>query len=271
MAFAKRRKLCLEGELGAKPERRRSLDQQRRTPERIQYCGDSCHTAIDREGLVQSDSALAIEDVEPVSSQSQLFSFTNFDRIVNSQVKIHCRRRSVATDALNSVGESRHRSRNSRNDRGSALYCETFVVSIDRMRNQLVERHTGLCVEVSAEQKFPRSAVAAVELELVRPIVRQASVGVIEQALEVEQRSDVRVRLPVVVTEQAFVVTDQAREHVGSDELEVIRKSLRSGELDCAVETLSAAEALRSATGRRVTGASRFFSGAGSDTVRVED
>src|SRR5215217_5931183 len=139
------------------------------------------------------------------------------------------------------------------------------------MRNQLVERHTGLRVEVSADQKLPRSAIAAVELELVRPIIRQASVGVSEQALKIEQRSDVRVRLPVIVTEQAFVVTDQAREHVGSDELEVIRKSLRSGELDCAVETLSASKALRGATSGRITSAGVFFSGACANAARVED
>ena len=95
------------------------------------------------------------------------------------------------------------------------------------MRNQLVERHTGLHVEVSANQKLPRRPIAAVELELMRPIIRQASVGVVEQALKVEQRSDVRVRLPVVVTEQAFVVTDQAREYVRSDKLIVVGESLR--------------------------------------------
>src|SRR5690242_5160609 len=104
-----------------------------------------------------------------------------------------------------------------------------------------------------------------------RPIVWQTSISVIEQALKVEQRSDVRVRLPVVITEQAFVVTDQAREHVRSDELEVIRKSLGSGELDCAVEALSATETLRSTTSRRITSASRFFSGSRSNTARVED
>src|SRR5215208_4817698 len=128
------------------------------------------------------------------------------------------------------------------------------------MRNQLVERHTGLRIEVSAEQKFPWSAIAAVELELMRPIIWQAAVSVGEQALKIEQRSDVRVRLPVIVTEQAFVVTDQAREHVGSDELEVIRKSLRSGELDRAVETLSASKALRSTPRRWITSAGVFFS-----------
>src|SRR6187455_2332136 len=136
------------------------------------------------------------------------------------------------------------------------------------MRNQLVERYTGLRVEVSTNEEFPWRAIAAVELELVRPIVRQTSVGVGEQALKVEQRSDVRVRLPVVVTEQAFVVSDQAREHVGSDELEVIRKSLRGAELDGAIETLSPAKALRSTRNAGIAGASCFFSSAWTDTAR---
>src|SRR5690349_13174297 len=104
-----------------------------------------------------------------------------------------------------------------------------------------------------------------------RPIVRQATISVVEQALQVEQRSDVRVRLPVVVTEETFVVTDQAREHIRGDELEVIRKSLRSGELDCAVETLCATETLRGTIRCRVTGASGLFSRARRATARVED
>src|SRR2546421_7794573 len=84
-----------------------------------------------------------------------------------------------------------------------------------------------------------------------RTIIRQTSIGVIEQALQVEQRSDVRVRLPVVVAEQAFVVTGQAREYVGSDELIIVRKALRRRNLDGAVKTLSSAE-----TARRTGGAS---------------
>src|ERR1051325_9614310 len=137
------------------------------------------------------------------------------------------------------------------------------------MRNQSVERHTGLRIEVSTEEEFPWRAIAAVELELVRPIVWQTSVSVIEQALKVEQRSDVRVRLAVVITEEAFVVTDQAREHVRRDELEVIRKSLRGGELDSTIEALCATKALWSVA--RTTRASRFFSGARAETARVED
>src|SRR6185369_407515 len=139
------------------------------------------------------------------------------------------------------------------------------------MRNQSVKRHAGLRIEVTADQEFERRAIAAVELELVRPIVRQTSVGVGEQALKVEQRSDVRVRLPVVVTEQAFVVSNQAREHVRSDELEVIRKSLGGAELDSTIETLSTAKALRSTRNAGIAGASCFFSGARADAARVED
>src|SRR6185369_12595122 len=119
------------------------------------------------------------------------------------------------------------------------------------------------------DQHFPRRAIAAVEFELVRTIVRQTSVSVREQALKVEQRSDVRVRLSVVVTEEALVVSNQAREHVRSDKLEVIRKSLVRRDLDCAIETLSAAEALRSAAARRIAGAGFFFSGSGTNAARV--
>src|SRR6476646_8424939 len=104
-----------------------------------------------------------------------------------------------------------------------------------------------------------------------RPIVWQTSVSILEQALKVEQRSDVRIRLPVIVTEQAFVVTDQAREHVRRDELEVIRKSLRSSELNCSVKALGASETLRSAARRWVTSAGILFSGAGPNATRVED
>ena len=117
------------------------------------------------------------------------------------------------------------------------------------MRNQLVERSAGLHVEVSANQKLERSPIAAIELELMRTIIRQTSVGVVEQALKIEQRSDVRIRLSVVVTEEAFVVTGQAREHIGSDELIVVSKPLRGCELDGAVETLRAAETARRAGG----------------------
>jgi hypothetical protein len=99
--------------------------------------------------------------------------------------------------------------------------------------------------------------------ELVRTIIRQTSIGVVEQALKIEQRSDVRVRLPVIVTEQAFVITGQARVNVRSDELIVVRKSFRGSELNCAVETLGAAKAARNTTRHRITFATSSFRGAG--------
>src|SRR5687767_15192820 len=65
-----------------------------------------------------------------------------------------------------------------------------------------------------------------------RTVVRETSVETIQQADEIEQAGDVRVRLAVVVTEQSFIVTNQAREHVRSDELIVVREALVSSDLD---------------------------------------
>src|SRR5205823_12250436 len=123
------------------------------------------------------------------------------------QIHVHCYRSAVGTDAVDSVRESGLDGGDRRNDGRAALHEEVFVVSINRMRIQLVEWSAGLHVEVSANQKLERSPIAAIELELMRTIIGQTSVSVVEQALKVEQRSDVRISLPVVVTEQAFVVT----------------------------------------------------------------
>src|SRR6516162_7485892 len=106
-----------------------------------------------------------------------------------------------------------------------------------------------------------------------RTIVRQTSVGVIEQALQIEQRSYVRIRLPVVVTEQAFVITGQAREHVGSDELIVISKPLRSCEFEGPIKTLGATETTRCVHRPiwiHTAGASLLLSGARLVAPRVE-
>ena len=61
------------------------------------------------------------------------------------------------------------------------------------MRNQRVVGDTRLRAERSADQEFPRRAIAAVKLELMRTIVWQAAIGTIQQADEIEQRSDVRI------------------------------------------------------------------------------
>src|SRR5215831_20347547 len=107
-----------------------------------------------------------------------------------------------------------------------------------------------------------------------RPIVRQTSVGIVEQTLKIEQGSDVRIRLPVIVTEQAFVVTGQARKHVRSDELIMISKSLGSADFECPIETLGATETtrrvhrpirIRTAMASDLLGSARFVA------ARIED
>src|SRR6185295_3153421 len=176
---------------------------------------------------------------------AQFLLFTELNRIVNTEVQVHRRWRAARADAFDDVRESGLRSSHRRNDGRATLYLEPFVVAIDRVRNQLVERRTRLHVEVAAQHKLERELIGAVELELMRTIIRQTSVGVIEQALKVEQRSDVRIRLTVVVTEQAFIVTSQAGVHVRRDHLPVIGEALGRGNFERAIETLCASEATR--------------------------
>src|SRR5881394_191787 len=104
-----------------------------------------------------------------------------------------------------------------------------------------------------------------------RTIVRQTSVGVIKQALKIEQRSDVRIRLTVVVTEQAFIVTSQAGEHVRTDELPVIGEALGRGDFKRAIETLRASETTRQTAGSRVAFASGALGRARLVAARIED
>src|SRR6185295_9207246 len=115
---------------------------------------------------------------------AQFLLFTELNRIVNTEVQVHRRWRAARADAVDDVRESGLRSSHRRHDGRAALYREPFVIAIDRVRNQLVERRTRLNIEVTAQHKFERELVAAVELELMRTIVRQAAVSVIEQALQ---------------------------------------------------------------------------------------
>ena len=90
-------------------------------------------------------------------------------------------------DALDHVRETSLGRHDGWHNGRAASDAEPFIISIDRVRNQLVERSAGLHVKVSANQKLKRGPIAAVELELVRTIIRQTSVSVIEQALQIEQ------------------------------------------------------------------------------------
>ena len=80
------------------------------------------------------------------------------------------------------------------------------------MWDQLIEGRPRLDVEVPADHHFERRLVRTIQLELVRPVIRQPPVGVRQQAHQVKQGRDVRVRLAVVVAEQTFVISREARE-----------------------------------------------------------
>src|SRR5206468_871765 len=98
------------------------------------------------------------------------------------------------------------------------------------MRNQLTKWRPRLGVPVCADEEFPRRSIGAVEFELMRPVIRQTTVQIFEQADEIEQRRDIRIRLAVVVAEEALVIADQARVCIRGDDLIVARESSRSRE-----------------------------------------
>src|SRR6266851_2593475 len=76
----------LEGQLGAKPERRRRLDQQRCSPEGIDHWRHRRHAAINRPSLIQRNSALAVEDVEPIGTEAQFPLLSKLDRVIGAQI-----------------------------------------------------------------------------------------------------------------------------------------------------------------------------------------
>src|SRR5262245_16780385 len=210
-------KLLLERELRAKAERRRRLHDLRRSIKWIGHRRHSGHSAINREGLVQGDRSLTIEDIEPITTETQLTLFTNLDWIVNTQIKVHGRGRAIRAHALDPVREAGFSRSHDRNDRRPARHAHALVISIDYVRYQRIEGSAGLNVVIAADQQPPRSSITAVELELVRTIVRQPAISVVQQALQIEQRSDVRISLAIIVAEQAFVVAGETRVNVRSD------------------------------------------------------
>ncbi len=214
----------LELELHTETKCRRELEDRSSTPERIRNRRNARSTAVDKERLVLPDSFLVVENVEPVNLQTKLFTFTNGDRVVSAEIQVPGPR--CATVARNGIDCRAARYATEARD------TEAFVVTIERVRNQRVERNTRLCTERTAGHEFEWPLIAAIKLELVRTIVGQSAIKTVEQADEVEQRSDVRVSLAVVITEQSFIVTNQAREHIRSDELIVVREALRGGELE---------------------------------------
>src|SRR6185369_6568150 len=58
-----------------------------------------------------------------------------------------------------------------------------------------------------------------------RTVIRKTSIHTVQKADQIEQRSDVWIRLAIVITEQAFVVPDQARIYIRSIERKIVRES----------------------------------------------
>ena len=130
----------LERELRAKAERRRCLNDLRRSIKRIGNRGHARHATIDREGLIQSDGSLTVEDIEPVTAETNFALFTNLDWIIKPQIKIHGRRRPSTAYALDAIGESRLSRGYHRHYCSAALNTHALVVAIDNVRYQHIER-----------------------------------------------------------------------------------------------------------------------------------
>src|ERR1051325_550674 len=243
----------LELELDAEAQGRRELEDCARAEERVIDRRDARRAGVNLERRVLTDGPLRVRHVEPVELEPQLAVLTDLNRVVGAEVEVPSRGRAVA--ARQGV------------DGRAARDGEALVVAVDGGRDQLVERDARLRAERGAQEQLERRAVGAVNLELVRAVVRQTPVGVLEQADEVEERRDVRVALAVVVAEQALVVTDQARIHVGRDELPVVGEALRRRDLERAVVAARAAEAADARSGARDV----FGRLAVTSAARIED
>ncbi len=121
---------------------------------------DSGHSAYrqhqrDLLGLIQHDRTLCVRHIEPIRRKAELHVLRKLDRVVSTQIKIPGRRRTIAADRTRDAAVPIDRCQ-VRNDRGATRNRKPFVVSIDRMRDQRVERNTGLDVEVPQNDKSLR-------------------------------------------------------------------------------------------------------------------
>src|SRR5439155_8528545 len=142
----------------------------RSSVKRIGYRGDASDAAVDRESLIQGDGALLIEDIEPVCLQSEFALFVDFDWVIHAEIGIRSHGRAVLAYAVDDIRKPCLRRRHFGNNSRPSQYSESFVIPIDGMGKQLVEGGAGLNIPVSGDEEFPRCPIAAVELELVRPV-----------------------------------------------------------------------------------------------------
>ena len=113
-----------------------------------------------------------------MSLEAKFTLLTNLDWVMKAQIQVHGGRRTGGTHAVDEVRERGFDRCHCRNDGRPSLHCERFIIAVDRMRNQLIERSSVLDVEVSANEKFERSPIAAVELKLTWSVVRKSSIRV---------------------------------------------------------------------------------------------
>src|SRR6185369_4972917 len=210
--------------------------------ERIRNIRSTGDTRGHQERLIHRYRTLGVGNVEPFGRKPQFLRLGELDRIIKSEVEVPSRRTPIVADRTADAAVSVDQGKIGNNGRTSRK-AKSLIVSVDRMRYQLVERNTRLNVEVARKDKPPGRLVSAVKLELVRTIIRKPAVDIVKQADKIEQRSDVRISLAVVVAEEAFVVADQAREHVRHLECVVFRKPFVKREFETAIVSASTTKA----------------------------
>jgi hypothetical protein len=141
--------VSLELELHAQADGRRVLEDQPLAEEWVANVRNARHSAGNEVRYILADCALCIGHVEPIKLEAQFLAFTDRDRIVDAKIQVKSRRRTVTP------GE--------RVDGRPTGYTETFVVSVNRVRDQRIERNTrlgGMNCQLSAKRFVAVNSIA---------------------------------------------------------------------------------------------------------------
>src|SRR5215475_10340935 len=144
----------LEFELGSQADRRRELEDRALAVERVTDIRHASYATGDGESGVLANRALRIGHVEPIEREAQFLALLDRNGVIGAEVQVIGYRRSITA--------------RDRVDRCAARQAEAFIVAVDQIRNQLIERNARLGAKRSAGREFERPLVAAVELELMR-------------------------------------------------------------------------------------------------------
>ncbi len=190
---------------------------------RAQAGGDAAADAILHQvvPLVELRDRLPVEQVEHVHDDVQPLAASELNRVVAVDVRLPVRRSGSERAARRQVVLP-------------VRIGLRVAVGGQRQTREVVSRQR----HVQAVQRPVRELVAAVELELVDPVVRQLALRVHQEVRVVERGVDVRVELARRVLERAVVVAFELRPHVAREELPVVAEVLPGAELDAVVDTL---------------------------------